>query len=125
MNNESLLLTKKLDILTEQTKTKPPETLEFKMNKQKQIFSFSPPINLVEEGKCLIGVSSFVCTYSVFNITNKNNSFSITIAGHWQTESTEKNIDELNKFLESQSGIELHVERVKKKYNFNKYLLFV
>ena len=39
MNNELLLLIKKhTDTLIEQTKTKPQETLEFKMNEQKQIF---------------------------------------------------------------------------------------
>ena len=39
MNNELLLLIEKhADILTEQTKNKPQETLEFKMNKQMQIF---------------------------------------------------------------------------------------
>ena len=39
MNNELLLLiTKHTDTLIEQTKTKPQETLEFKMNKQRQMF---------------------------------------------------------------------------------------
>ena len=52
MNKELLLLTKKhTDTLIEQTKTRPQETLEFKMNKQMQTFSFSPPINLIEEEK--------------------------------------------------------------------------
>ena len=52
MNNELLLLIKKhTDILIEQTKTKPQETLDFKMNKQRQTFSFNLPINLVEEDK--------------------------------------------------------------------------
>ena len=84
MNNELLLLFKKhTDTLTEQTKTKPQETLEFKLNKQKQTFSFNHPINLVEEGKWLLGVFSFDCTNSVFNITNENNSFSIIIPGHY------------------------------------------
>ena len=118
MNNELLLLIKKhTDTLIEQTKTKPQESLEFKMNKQMQTFSFNPPINLLEEGKWLIAVSSLECTNSVFNITNKNNSFSITIPGHWETKSAEKTIDELNQLLElrSQSGIELHVEQVRKK----------
>ena len=55
MNNELLLLIKKhTDTLIEQTKTKPQETLEFKMNKQRQTFSFNPPINLLEEGKWFI-----------------------------------------------------------------------
>ena len=33
-----------------------------------ETFSFSPPINLVEEGKWLIAVTSFEATNSVFNI---------------------------------------------------------
>ena len=118
MNNELLLLIKKhTDTLIENTKTRPQETLEFKMNKQKQIYSFNPSINLVEEGKWLIAVSSFECTNSVFNITNENNSFSIIIPGHYESESAQKTIDELNNLLElrSQNGIELHVEQVRKK----------
>ena len=118
MNNELLLLIKKhTDTLIQQTKTKPQETLEFKMNKQMQTFSFNPPINLVEEGKWLLAVSSFECTNSVFNITNENISFSIIIPGHYETESDEETINELNKLLElrSQNGIELNVEQVRKK----------
>jgi len=85
MNNELLLLIKKhTDTLIEQTKTKPQETLEFKMNKQMETFSFNPPINLLEEGKWLLPVTSFECTNSVFNITNDNNSFSISIPSYWR-----------------------------------------
>ena len=122
MNNEFLLLIKKhTDTLIEQTKTRPQETLEFKINKQMQNFSFNPPINLVEEVKWLLGVTSFECTNSectnsVPNITNENNSFSITIAGHWQTEYAEKTIHELNKLLELRS-LELHVKEVSKRGN--------
>ena len=47
-----------------------------------QTFSFNPPINSVEEGKWLLAVSSFEATNSVFNITNENNTFSITTPGH-------------------------------------------
>ena len=118
MNNELLLLIKKhTDTLIEQTRTKPQETLEFKMNKQMQTFSFNPPINLVEEGKWLLAVSSFECTNSVFNITNENNSFSIIIPGHYENKSDEKTINELKKLLElrSENGIELHVQQVRKK----------
>ena len=114
MNNELLLLIKKrTDTLIEQTKTKPQETLEFKMNKQKQTFSFNTPINLVEEGKWLLGASSYECTNSVFNITSEKNSFSIIVPGHYETESAEKIIDDLNKLLELES-LELHVEEFKK-----------
>ena len=118
MNNELLLLIKKhTDTLIKQTRTKPQETLEFKMNKQMQSFSFNPPINLLEEDKWLLAVSSFECTNSVFNITNENNSFSIIIPGHYQNKSDEETIDELNRLLElrSQNGIELNVEQVRKK----------
>ena len=79
-----------------------------------QTFLFNPPTNLVEEGKWLLGVSSFECTNSVFNITNGNNSFSIIIPGHYETEFAEKIINDINKLLELKS-IELHVEEVKKR----------
>ena len=86
------------------------------MNKQRQTFSFSPPINLIEEGKWLLAVSSFECTNSVFNITDDNNSFSIIKPGHYQNKTDEKTIDNLNKLLELKS-LELHVEEVKKRGN--------
>ena len=118
MNNEILLLIKKqTDTLIEQTKSRPQETLEFKMDKQRQTFSFNPPINLAEEEIWLLAVTSFECTNSVFNITNENNSFSIIIPGHWNSKSAEKTIDELNKLreLRSKNDIELHTEQVRKK----------
>ena len=119
MNNELLLIKKHTDTLIEQTKTKPQETLEFKMNKQRQTFSFNPPINLIEEDKWLLAVSSFECTNSVFNITDDNNSFSIIIPAHWETEFAENTIDELNKLLELRS-LELHVNEVRKRGNIIK-----
>ena len=60
-----LLIKNHTDTFIENKRTRPQETLEFKMNKQMQTFSFNSPINLVEEGKWLLGVSSFVCTNSV------------------------------------------------------------
>ena len=120
MNNELLILIKKhTDTLIKETKTKPQETVEFKMNKQLQTFSFNPPINLVEGGKWFLGLSSLECTISVFNITNENNSFSSIIPGHYQTEFAEKMINDLNKLLELKS-LELHVEEVRKKGNKSK-----
>ena len=117
MNNELLLLIEKhTDTLIEQTKTRPQETLENKMNKQMQTFSFNPPINLFEEGKWFLGVSSFECTNSVFNITNENNSFSIIIPGHYETDFAEKNFNDLNNLLELKSS-ELHVKEVRKRGN--------
>ena len=128
MNNELLFLIKKhTDTLIEQTKTKPQETLDFRMIQQMQPFLFNPPINLLEEGKGLLAVTSFECTNSVYNITNETNSFSTIIPGHYQTESSEKAIDKLNKILELRS-LELHVKEVRKrgtqiKIGGNKYNL--
>ena len=82
MNKDLLFLIKKhTDTLIEQTDTKPQETLELKMNKQLQIFSFHPPINLSEERNMVLAVTSFQATNSVFNITRENNSFSISTPG--------------------------------------------
>ena len=115
-----LLLSKKhTDTLIENTKTKPQETLEFKMNKQRQIYSFNPPVNLIEEDRWFLAVSSFECTNFVFNITNENNSFSVNIPGHYETEFAEQIINDLNKLLEIKS-LELHVEEVRKRGNIIK-----
>ena len=93
MNNELLLLLKKhTDMLIEETKTRPQETPKFNMNKQIQVFSFSPPINLSEEGKWFLAVTSFETTNSVFNITEKNNSFSISIPGYCILEEVNKQL---------------------------------
>ena len=79
LNNELLLLFKKrTDTLIEQTKTKPHESLEFTLNKQMDTFSFNLPMNLYEEGKWLLAVTSFEPTNSVFNIIDENNNFSIS-----------------------------------------------
>ena len=110
------MIKKHTDTLIEQTRTKPQETLEIKMNKQRQTFSFNPPINLIEEDKWLLAVSSFECTNSVFNITDENNSFSIIIPDHWETEFAEKIIDEVNRLLEFRSLV-LPVNEVRKRGN--------
>ena len=115
MNSELILFIRKhTDTLIEQTKTKPQDTLEFKMAKQMQMFSFNPRINLSEGGKWLLAVSLFEATNSVFNITDENNSFSITLPGHWQTKSDEKTIYEINILIELRS-LELHVKEVRKR----------
>ena len=104
MNNELLLLIKNYtDALIEQTKTKPQETLEFKLNKQMQTFSFNPPINSVEEGKWFLAVSSCECTNSVFKITDENNSFSINLPGHWATEFDRKTFAKIGELIELRS----------------------
>ena len=107
MKNELLLLIKKHTDTLIQTKTGPQETLEYEMNKQMQTFLCNPPINLAEEGKWLLGVTSFECTNSCSNIVNENKCFSTTVQGHWENKSAEKPIDELHKLpeLRSQNGI--------------------
>ena len=117
MNNELLFLIKKhTDTLIQQTKTKPQETLEIKMDKQKQTFSFNPPINLLEEGKWLLAVSLFDCTNSVFNITNENNSFSLSIPGHWNSESAGKTVEKLKELIElDKKDLSLHIAAVREK----------
>ena len=61
-------------------------------------------------------MSSFESTNSVLNTTNENNSFSIILPGHYETEYAEKNINDLNKLLEPKS-LELHVKQVRKRGN--------
>ena len=82
-----------------------------------QTFLFNPAINLNEEGKWLLAVSSFECTNTVFKITNKNVAFSITLPSRWDSKCAEKTVGKLKKLLElrSQNGFELHVEQVRKK----------
>ena len=74
---------------------------------------------MVEEEKWLLAVNSFECTNSVFNITDDNNSFSIIIPGHYESELAEKIVDELNRILELKT-LELHVNEVRKRGNIIK-----
>ena len=105
--------------MIEQTKTRPQETLEFKKDKQMQIFSLNPPINLVEKGKWLLGVTSFERTNSVFKLIDENNSVSIIIPGCWRIPDylDENIIDELKKLLKlkSEKIFESRVEEVRKR----------
>ena len=84
-----------------------------------ETFSFSPPLNFFEEVKWLLAVTSFETTNTVYNITDENISFSITIPGLWQTKSAEKTIDELEELseLKYQNSVKLHVKEVRKKAN--------
>ena len=108
-----LLIGKHTDTLIQQAKTRPLETLEFKMIRSKQTFSSNLPINLLEEGKWLLGLSSLDCTNCVFNITDENNSFSINISGHWETEFDRKTFAKFDELIKLRS-LELHVEEVRK-----------
>ena len=74
---ESLLLSiakSNLDIV-ENTLSKPQETLEFKMNKQKESFSFDIPLDLQEQW--MMGVTSLEVYNTIYNITEKNNKIKL------------------------------------------------
>ena len=66
-----------------------------------------------------MAVSLFECTNSVFNITDDNNSFSIIIPVHWESEIAYKIIDELNRLLKLKT-LDLLVNEVKKRGNIIK-----
>ena len=70
---ESILLkiAKSNQKIVENTHSKPQETLEFKMTKQKESFSSDVPLHLNE--KWMMGVTSLEVCNTVYNITEKNN----------------------------------------------------
>ena len=74
---EDLLLsiTKNCETLIEQTHRKAEETLEFKMNKSRETFQFSQPIQI--QGDWMIGLTDLEVYNSIFNITEENNKFEI------------------------------------------------
>ena len=111
------LFEKPTDTLIEQTKSRPQETLDLKMNKQMETFSFNPPVNLVEEGKRFLAVTSFEATNAVFKITNENKRFLILTHGFWSQNGSEEIINVQKEILELQSqiDIELYVKEVKKR----------
>ena len=76
---ESLLLNiaKSNQEIVENTHSKPQETLEFKMTKQKESFSFDVPLQLNE--KWMMGVTSLEVYNTVYNITEKNNKLQILL----------------------------------------------
>ena len=84
-----------------------------------QTFSFHHPINLVEEGKWIIALTSCEATNTVFNITDENNGFSIPIPGCWYFRGGEETMKGLRQLLglEAETDIELHVQEVKNRGN--------
>ena len=76
-DTEDLLLsiTKNCETLIEQTHRKAEETLEFKMNKSRETFHFSQPIQI--QGDWMIGLTDLEVYNSIFNITEENNKFEI------------------------------------------------
>ena len=105
--------------MIEQTRTRPQETPELKMNEQMQSFSFSPPINLLEGGKWVLGLTSFEAINYVFNIENQNCSFSISIPGYWIARGGQQTIIRMKELVElrEENDIELHAAEVRKRAN--------
>ena len=76
---ESLLLNiaKSNQEIVENNHSKPLETLEFKITKQKESFSIDVPLQLIE--KWIMGVTSLEVYNTVYNITNTNNKQEIVL----------------------------------------------
>ena len=115
---ESLLLSiaKSNQEIVENTHSKPQETLEFKMTKQKESFSFDVPLLLPE--KWMMGVTSLEVYNTVYNITEKNNKLQIILN------------DQQLKELKLDSGLILFVEDLYvtyfgKPYTLSEYNEFV
>ena len=76
---ESLLLNiaKSNQEIVKNTHSKPKKTLEFKMTKQKESFSFDVPLELPE--KWMMGETRLEVYNTVYNITEKNNKLQILL----------------------------------------------
>ena len=70
-----LSITKNCKTLIEQTHNKPEETLEFKMTKSREIFHFTPPMEIEEDW--MLGLVDLEVYTSIFNITETNIKFEL------------------------------------------------
>ena len=72
---EDLLLsiTKNCETLKKQPQTKLEETLEFKLIKSREAFSFKPSISV--EGSWMVRLTALEVYNSIFNIAEENNKF--------------------------------------------------
>ena len=70
-----LSITKNCETLIEQTHAKPKETLEFKMNKRREMFHFRPRSQIQRSWK--IGLKVLEVYNSIFNITEENIKFEL------------------------------------------------
>ena len=117
MKFELLLFIKRhTDTLTEQTKTKPQEMFEFKLNKQRRTFSLNPPKNVSEKSNRFLAETSFEATNSVLHITFENNTFSISTPGQSILEGSEDFVERLSNLLKLtfENAIELHIKQLEK-----------
>ena len=70
-----LSITKNCETLIEQTHRKSEETLEFEITKPREIFHFTPPMEIKEEW--MLGLLDLEVYNSIFNMTEENNKFEI------------------------------------------------
>ena len=73
--NLSLSLTKICETLIKQTHRKAEETLEFKINKSKETFHFTPPLSI--DGFWMLGLTSLEVYNFIFNITKEKIEFEL------------------------------------------------
>ena len=91
-----LSITKKFETLDKQSHTKPRETLEFKLNKARETFSFKPPKPI--DGSWTLGLPNLEVYDSIFNITEKSNNFEL-YTGNFDGFSFEELKDELGEIF--------------------------
>ena len=70
-----LSITKNCETLIKQTHLKPQETLECKLSKPRETFSFKPSIPI--KGCSMIGLTSLEVYNSILNIKRENNKFGL------------------------------------------------
>ena len=104
-------------MLIEQTKTKQQKTIDLKLNKPKETFSFIFPKNLSEEEKLILALTAFEATISVFILTDENISFSVSSPRYWTPKVGEEITIKWNDPLElrSQNDNDSHVKEVEKR----------
>ena len=95
-----LSVTKNCETVIDQTHRKPEETLEFEMIKPREIFHFTPPIQI--KGDWLIGLTDLEVYNSIFNIKERNNELQLYIFSDEKTGgvSYEKVRDEIERDLD-------------------------
>ena len=80
---EDLLLSiaKNCETLKKQNYAKPQETIEFKLTKPRETFSFEPSINVDLDSNWLVGLTNLEVYNSIFNLTEKitNSNFIRTL----------------------------------------------
>ena len=106
---ENLLLsiTKKCEMLIEQTHRKPEETLEFKMVKPRETFHFKPPIQTKEDW--MLGLIDLEVYNFTFIITKENNKFEL-YTDTFDEFSYEELIDEVGEILNIPEITDSHLE---------------